>query len=104
MTSKEASRGKRRQEKSRNAPRRRPRLKRRLRRLERRTDFAGSRRRGSSTRRASAAIVLLVLAGFLVGVERADDLPDQMMTNHVALGEVDELDALHVVQDGLDLD
>src|SRR6267142_1718204 len=98
------SRGKRRQAKSRNASRSVMRRTRRLRRRSLDRTPAGSRRRGSRTRSCSAAIhPTLRLVRLLVLVEGADDLADQIVADHVALGQVDELDPGHAMQYLLDL-
>src|SRR6266850_142727 len=80
---------------------------RRTRRLRRRSldrTPAGSRRRGSRTRSCSAAIhPTLRLVRLLVLVEGTDDLADQIVADHVALGQVDELDPGHAMQYLLDL-
>src|SRR5258706_14051537 len=99
MTSKLDSLGKRRQAKRRKPARRVARRKRRVRRTSRRTKPAGSRRRGSSTRRGSPPIGSpLVLVRLLVRIERADDLANQVMADDVPGGGGDEIDPPHVVQ------
>src|SRR5882672_4668388 len=93
VTSKAASRGKSRQVKSRNptssATRRVLQPKRRARRAE---PPPLSRRRDSRTFRGSAPISSpgSVVVRFPVLVERADDLPDQVVAHDVALVQVDE--------------